>query len=92
MIVVGVPAGDTGEPHDRVAVDADEPPGGADAALLVAVFEDCQGLLLGQVAAVQRRPLRSEERALQALQESWRNGSCFPRRPQTERLPASRRP
>jgi hypothetical protein len=55
--VVGVLAGDTGEPDDGVAVDADEPSGGTDAAPLVEVFEDREGLLRGQVAAVQRRAL-----------------------------------
>ncbi|HJZ56878.1 MAG TPA: hypothetical protein VKE74_18055 [Gemmataceae bacterium] len=57
MSVVGVLTGGTGEPDDGVAVDADEPPGGADAAPLVEVLEDGQGLLLGEVAAVQRGAL-----------------------------------
>jgi len=38
-------------------VDADEPTGGADATPLVEVLEDCQGLLRGQMAAVQRGAL-----------------------------------
>ena len=50
-------AGGTGEPDDGVTVDTDEPPGGADAAPLVEVLEDCQSLLLGQMAAVQRGAL-----------------------------------
>jgi hypothetical protein len=57
MSVVGVLSGGAGEPDDGVAVDADEPPGGADAAALVEVFEHREGLLLGQVAAVERRAL-----------------------------------
>src|SRR4051812_37252488 len=57
MSVVGVLPGGAGQSDDGVAVDADEPPGGADAAPLVEVLEDRQGLLLGQVAAVQRRAL-----------------------------------
>jgi hypothetical protein len=57
MSVVGVLPGGAGQSDDGVAVDADEPPGGADAAALVEVLEDGVGLLLGQVAAVQRRAL-----------------------------------
>jgi hypothetical protein len=52
MSVVGVLARGTGEPDDGVAVDADEPPGGADAAALVEMLEDRECLLFGQVAAV----------------------------------------
>jgi hypothetical protein len=55
MSVVGMPAGGTGESDDRIAVDTDEPPGGADAAPLVEVFEHREGLPLGKMAAVQRR-------------------------------------
>jgi hypothetical protein len=54
-------AGDTGEPDDGVAVDADEPPGGTDAAALVEMLEDRECLLFGQVAAVQRCPLAFRE-------------------------------
>ena len=57
MSVVGVLTGDTGQPDDGVAMDADESSGGADAAALVEVFEDREGLPLGQVAAVERRAL-----------------------------------
>jgi len=57
MSVVGVPPGGAGQSDDGVAVDADEPSGGADAAALVEMFEDGVGLLLGQVATVQRRAL-----------------------------------
>jgi hypothetical protein len=57
MSVVGVLPGGAGQSDDGVAVDADEPSGGADAAALVEVLEDGVGLLLGQVAAVQRRAL-----------------------------------
>jgi hypothetical protein len=50
-------SGDAGQSDDGVAVDADEPSGGADAAALVEVFEDGVGLLLGEVTAVERRAL-----------------------------------
>jgi hypothetical protein len=49
-------------------MDADESSGGADAAALVEVVEDGVGLLLGQMAAVQRRAFAFGERARQALQ------------------------
>jgi hypothetical protein len=55
MSVVGMLAGGAGEPDDGVAVDADEPSGGADAAALVEVLKHCVGLFLGQMAAVERR-------------------------------------
>ena len=57
MSVVGVLPGGAGQSDDGVAVDADEPSGGADATALVEVLEDGVRLLLGQVAAVQRRAL-----------------------------------
>jgi hypothetical protein len=57
MSVVGVLPGGAGQSDDGVAVDADESAGGADAAALVEMLEDGVGLLLGQVAAVQRRAL-----------------------------------
>ena len=50
-----MPPGGAGEPDDGVAMDADEPSGGADAAPLVEVLEHREGLLLGQMAAVERR-------------------------------------
>ena len=57
MSVVGVLPGGTGESDDGVAVDADESPGEADATALAEVIEHRVGLLLGQVAAVERRAL-----------------------------------
>ena len=48
-------SGGAGESDDGVAMDADEAPGGADAATLVEVLKHGVGLLLGQMAAVQRR-------------------------------------
>jgi hypothetical protein len=57
MSVVGVLPGGAGQSDDGVAVDADESPGGADAAALVEVLEHRVGLLLGQMAAVERRAL-----------------------------------
>ena len=50
-------SGGAGQSDDGIAVDADEPPGGADAASLVEVIEDGVGLLLGEVAAVEGRAL-----------------------------------
>ena len=57
MGVVGVLPGGAGQSDDGVAVDTDEPPGGADAAPLVEVFQYRERLPLGQVAAVQRGAL-----------------------------------
>ena len=50
-------SGGAGQSDDGVAVDADESSGGADAAALVEVLEHGVGLLLGQMAAVERRAL-----------------------------------
>jgi hypothetical protein len=61
MSVVGMLSGRAGQSDDGIAVDADEPPGGADAAPLVEVFEHREGLPLGQMAAVQRRALALRE-------------------------------
>jgi hypothetical protein len=55
MSVMGVLPGDAGQSDDGVAMDADEASGGADAAALVEVLEHRVGLLLGQMAAVERR-------------------------------------
>ncbi len=57
MSVVGMGPGGAGQSDDGVAMDADEAPGGADAAPLVEVFEHREGLLLGQMAAVERGAL-----------------------------------
>jgi hypothetical protein len=57
MSVVGVLSGGAGQSDDGVAMDADESSGGADAAALVEVFKHGVGLLLGQMAAVERRAL-----------------------------------
>jgi hypothetical protein len=67
MSVVGMFPGGAGESDDGVAVDADESSGGADAAPLVEVFEDSVGLLLGEVAAVQRRALTLGEAGAAAV-------------------------
>jgi hypothetical protein len=55
MSVVGVLPGGAGQSDDGVAMDADESSGGADAAALVEVLEHRVGLLLGEMAAVERR-------------------------------------
>jgi hypothetical protein len=57
MSVVGMLSGDPGESYDGVAVNADEAPGGSHAAALMEVLEDREGLVFGQMAAVQRRAL-----------------------------------
>ena len=54
MSVVGVGAGGAGQPGDRVAMDADEPLGLADAAPLGDVLQDGCGF--------RRRQVRSEQR------------------------------
>src|SRR5512143_4090381 len=55
MSVVGVLPGGAGQSDDGVAMDTDQSSGGADAAALVEVLEHRVGLLLGQMAAVERR-------------------------------------
>jgi len=52
------------QPHDGVAVDADEPLGLADPVALDQVFEDRDGLLGGQVRVGQRGPLAFGEAGL----------------------------
>jgi len=64
MAVPGVGAGDGGEPHHRVLVHADQATGLADAATLLQVLQDGEGLVLGKLAAVQRRPLALGETGL----------------------------
>src|SRR4051812_45966491 len=54
MSVVGVLSGGASESDHGVAMDADQPSGGADAAALVEMLEHGVGLLLGQMAAVER--------------------------------------
>ena len=53
---MGVLPGGAGQSDDGVAVDTDESPRWADAAALVEVLEHRVGLLLGQMAAVERSP------------------------------------
>ncbi|MGZ5996588.1 MAG: hypothetical protein ACXWN0_13055, partial [Isosphaeraceae bacterium] len=55
MSAVGVLAGGAGQADDGVTMDADQPSGGSDAAALVEVLEHGVSLLLGQMAAVERR-------------------------------------
>jgi len=47
-------SGGAGQSDDGVAMDTDQSSGGADSAALVQVLEDRVGLLLGQMAAVER--------------------------------------
>ena len=69
MSVVGVLAGDAGQSDDGVAVDADEPAGLADAAALGEVLQDARRPSpRGSWERNSGVPLRSEKRALQALQ------------------------
>src|SRR3954452_11843908 len=55
--VVGMLSGDAGQSDDGVAIDADQPSGGADAAALIEVLEHGEGLLLGEMAVEQGRAL-----------------------------------
>ena len=52
-----MPASDAGQSADGVGVDADEAPCGANAAALVEVLEDGEGLLLGEMAVEEGRAL-----------------------------------
>jgi hypothetical protein len=61
MSVVGVGAGGPGQSHDGVAMDADEPSGLSDAVPLGQVLQDRDGGRLGEVAAVEWRPLALRE-------------------------------
>jgi hypothetical protein len=65
--VVGVIAGQPGEPDDRVAVDTDEALGLSDAAALAEVLEHGAGLVLGQVGVEQGRALALGEAVLAAV-------------------------
>jgi hypothetical protein len=55
--VVGVLSGDAGQSADGVGIDADETSGGTDAATLVEVLEDGEGLLLREMGVEQGRAL-----------------------------------
>jgi hypothetical protein len=57
MSVVGMSSCGAGQPHDGVAVDADEAPGLSDAVALGQVFQDRDGGSLREVTAIQRRTL-----------------------------------
>jgi hypothetical protein len=57
MSVVGVSSGGAGQSYDGVAMDADEAPGLSDAVAFGQVFQDRDGSLLREVAAIQRRAL-----------------------------------
>jgi hypothetical protein len=57
MSVVGMLSGGAGQPHDGVAVDADEASGLSDAVALGQVLEDRDGGFLREVTAIQRRAL-----------------------------------
>ncbi len=52
-----MPAGDAGQSADGVGIDADQAPGGTDAAALVEVLEHGEGLLLGEMGVEQGRAL-----------------------------------
>jgi hypothetical protein len=62
--VVGAGAGGAGHPDDGIAMDADEPPGLADAAALVEVGEHGAGRLVGEPAVEQGRALALGEAGL----------------------------
>jgi hypothetical protein len=57
MSVVGMPAGDPGESHDRITVDAHKASGGSHAAAFLEMFEHGEGLFFGEMAAIQRGAL-----------------------------------
>jgi hypothetical protein len=57
MSVVGVPAGDPGESHDSITVDANKASGGSHAAAFLEMFEHREGLFFGEMAAIQRGAL-----------------------------------
>jgi hypothetical protein len=65
--VVGVIAGDAGQPHDGIAMDADETPGLPDAVALGEVMEDGTGLLVGHPAVEERGALPLGEAGLAGL-------------------------
>src|SRR5262249_3780019 len=65
--VGGVLTGGTGQADDGVSMDTDEPAGGTEAAALVEVFAHGVGLLLGQMAAVEGRPLALGEAGAAAV-------------------------
>jgi hypothetical protein len=67
MSVVGMFSRGAGQSDDGVAVDADEAPGLADAVALGQVFQDRDGGLFGEVAAIQRRALALRETGATAL-------------------------
>src|SRR4051812_7445418 len=60
-------SGDAGQSDDGVAIDADQPSGGADAAALIEVLEHGEGLLLGEMAVEQGRALALGEAVLAGL-------------------------
>jgi hypothetical protein len=63
----GVVAGPLAQPHDGVAVDADEPLGLADAAAVAEVLKHGQRLVLRQAAGEQRRAVALGEASLARL-------------------------
>jgi hypothetical protein len=64
MSVVGMTTSGAGQPHDGVARDADEAARLSDAATLVEVLEDGEGLVLRHAAVEQRGPLAFGEAGL----------------------------
>jgi hypothetical protein len=59
--VLGLLAGDQGQPHDGVLVDADQAAGLANAAALLQMLENGQGFVLGELAVVQSRAFAFRE-------------------------------
>jgi hypothetical protein len=55
--LLGLLAGDQGQPHDRVFVDPHQAAGLADAAALLQMLEYREGFVLGELAVVQGRTL-----------------------------------
>ena len=67
---LGVPAGQEGQPRDRVLIDAHEPRGLADATPLGQVFQDGQCLVV-------RQPGVEERRLLVLLTPAWQTRRAF---------------
>ena len=64
MECLGVLTGEDGQPNHRVLVDPDQAARLADAATLLEMLEDGEGLFLGELAAVERGALTLREALL----------------------------
>src|SRR3954447_17468094 len=85
-------AGTAAVAADGVGMDVDQAGRLADAATLVDVPEDREGLVLGQAGAIERGPLAFREAGAAAAAIELTDCLCLPSRPVTVRFPAPRRP